>query len=121
MTALTDIPDSEIANILSSQFSDMEKNDISALFKEKAKITLDAKKKEGKAEVAALLKNEAQAGKGGPFTINKFKGVDVDKTSKIYSGIVNWCNKNYMITVCIEPEDAENVLISNIILLQLKD
>ena len=117
--SFANVPDSAIAEVISSLFVDMDSKDISCLFQEKAKLTLDTTRKEGKNDIATALKEKAKKLTSNTFEFLKFKSVEIDETSKIYSGVVNWGNEKYMITACIEREGEDNLLLSNLILLKL--
>ena len=116
---LCEVPDSQIGRLLEQKLNNVEAEDLPDLFHEKAKLTLETTKKEGKNDIVAELKKAKDKFKGD-FAIHKFIGVEVNENSKIYSGTATWGTQKFMITTCLEPEEAFNLVVTNLILAAYK-
>ena len=116
---LNTIPDSDIAEVVVQKFNNCTSDDFLDLFHESAKLTIEATRKEGKTDIANEIRKLQEKNKG-EFQILKFRGVEINENSKIYSGVAQWGSQNYIITTCLEPETDDNLIVTNLMLLNLK-
>lgn len=113
-SSLREVDDMDIANGIAAEINGCAES-LKALFSEKAKLTLDTTKKEGRDQIFTEIKKYAEKSK--PFEILKFTGVEIDQNSKIYSGFAKDSKYSYLITACLEV-NGESVEITNFMLVK---
>jgi hypothetical protein len=114
--SVSDIEGNQIKNILEENFN-LCGEQLKKLFAEDAKFSLDSMRKEGAEQIFKFIDSKkSDMEKKGKLVISQLEGIEINESSKLFSGFCTFLGENYMITIYLEDAGNFNLLISNFML-----